>query len=230
MSPAMNDQQDINVPPGPASGLAAVASGHHAPHERMRSWARILIAVAALALGVNLWQPIWRIDLMAPQYPEGLFLQIFHDRFSGDIDKINGLNHYIGMATIHNEMFPEFGIMRYAFYLLIAWGLVAAVIGRRGVLLSWLFSLAAFLIWAVWDMFAWGYKYGHDLDPRAAIKVEGMAYQPPLIGHKKLLNFDAWSTPDVGGWVLFVAVALAALVYLVEWMRHRRTLQAKRRA
>ncbi len=60
MSPAMNGQQDINVPPGPASGLAAVASGHHGPQERMRPWSRILLALAALALGVNLWQPIWR--------------------------------------------------------------------------------------------------------------------------------------------------------------------------
>ena len=230
MSPAMNGQQDINVPPGPASGLAAVASGLHGAQERMRPWSRILLALAALALGVNLWQPIWRIDLIAPQYPEGLFLQIFHDRFSGDIDKINGLNHYIGMATIHNEMFPEFAIMRYAFGLLITWGLVAAAVGRRGVLLSWLFALAAFLIWAVWDMYAWGYKYGHDLDPRAAIKVEGMAYQPPLIGHKKLLNFDAWSTPDIGGWVLFVAVALAALIFLVEWMQQRSSYHVKKNA
>ncbi len=230
MSPAMTVPTDINEPPDPAQGLAAVVSGHRPSHDRMRPSSRMLLALAALALGVNLWLPIWRIDLAAPQYPEGLFLQIYHDRFSGDIDKINGLNHYIGMATIQNEMFPEFAIMRYAFYLLITWGLVAASIGRRGVLLSWLFSLAAFLIWAVWDMYAWGYKYGHDLDPRAAIKVEGMAYQPPLIGHKKLLNFDAWSTPDIGGWVLFIAVALAAFIYLVEWVLHRRSLQMLKNA
>jgi copper chaperone NosL len=69
----------------------------------------------------------------------------------------------------------------------------------------------------MWDMFAWGYKYGHDLDPRAAIKVEGMAYQPPLIGHKKLLNFDAWSLPDTGGWILFAAISIAALIWFIEW-------------
>ncbi|MBK7754651.1 MAG: right-handed parallel beta-helix repeat-containing protein [Flavobacteriales bacterium] len=131
--------------------------------------------------GVLAGVPIWRIDLMAPQYPEGLFLQIFHDRFTGDVDKINGLNHYIGMATIENAMFPEFAIMRYAFYLLIGWGLLAAAIGRRAALFTWLIGLFAFVIWAMWDMYAWGYKYGHDLDPRAAIKVEGMAYQPPLL-------------------------------------------------
>jgi len=60
--------------------------------------------------------------------------------------------------------------------------------------------------------------------------VEGMAYQPPLIGHKKLLNFDAWSTPDIGGWVLFVAVALAALIFLVEWMQQRSSYHVKKNA
>ncbi|HMQ75960.1 MAG TPA: hypothetical protein PKE21_08310 [Flavobacteriales bacterium] len=189
---------------------------------RLHPVSRLLLALAALALGINLVMPIWRIDLMAPQYPEGLFLQIFHDRFAGDIDKINGLNHYIGMAHIKDEMFPEFGIMRYAFYLLIAWGLVTALVGRRAVLLSWLFAIAAFIIWAVWDMYAWGYKYGHDLDPRAAIKVEGMAYQPPLIGHKQLLNFDAWSTPDVGGWALFCSSTIAAIIFTLEWRRSHR--------
>ena len=78
-------------------------------------------------------------------------------------------------------------------------------------------ALFAFVIWAMWDMYAWGYKYGHDLDPRAAIKVEGMAYQPPLFGHKKLLNFDAWSLPDTGGWILFAVISLACLVWFIEW-------------
>ena len=178
---------------------------------------RILIVIAALALGALLTVPIWRIDLVAPQYPEGLYLQIFHDRFEGDVRNINGLNHYIGMATIENDMFPEFAIMRYAFYLLIGWGLVAAAIGRRGAVFSWLMALFAYVIWAVWDMYAWGYKYGHDLDPHAAIKVEGMAYQPPLFGHKKLLNFDAWSLPDTGGWVLFGVISLACIIWFVEW-------------
>ncbi len=222
MSIGENAGKEINVSSGPASpGLTTVDHGVKLDwaHGRFHWFSRVLVAIAALAMAVNLWMPIWRIDLSAPQYPEGLYLQIFHDRFEGDIQKINGLNHYIGMATIENEMFPEFAIMRYAFYLLVVWGLIAALIGRRGAVLSWLFGLAAFTIWAVWDMYAWGYKYGHDLDPHAAIKVEGMAYQPPLIGHKQLLNFDAWSTPDVGGWVLFVAIAIAVLTYLVELRR-----------
>ncbi|MBP8824582.1 MAG: hypothetical protein KBH07_13150 [Flavobacteriales bacterium] len=185
----------------------------------MRPISRILAAFAALAMLINLVQPIWRIDLMAPQYPEGLVLQIFHDRFVGNVDQINGLNHYIGMATIHNEMFPEFEIMRYAIGLLVGWGLLAALVGRRWALASWLFGLLAFVLWAMWDMYSWGYNYGHNLDPHAAIKIEGMTYQPPLFGHKTLLNFEAWSYPDVGGYVLFVAISLAVAVFLYEWRR-----------
>jgi copper chaperone NosL len=42
-----------------------------------------------------------------------------------------------------------------------------------------------------------------------------------LIGHKQLLNFDAWSTPDTGGWILFGVMALLAGVYFLELRRKR---------
>ena len=190
----------------------------------MRLISRIIIAFAALLMLVTLIQPIWRIDLWAPQYPEGLLLQIFHNRFVGNVDQINGLNHYIGMATIHNEMFPEFKIMRYVIGILVAWGLGAALIGRLWALGSWLFGLFAFVIWAMWDMYSWGWNYGNNLDPKAAIQIEGMAYQPPLFGHKTLLNFEAWSFPDVGGYFLFASITFAVVVFLYEWRKPRTLL------
>jgi len=53
-----------------------------------------------------------------------------------------------------------------------------------------LFTLfVLFGIIAMVDFWRWEYDYGHDLDPNAAIIVPGMAYQPPLIGFKQLLNF-----------------------------------------
>jgi copper chaperone NosL len=178
-----------------------------------------MIALAALALLALLFVPIWRIDLQAPQYPEGLAIQIYADHFAGDTEKINGLNHYIGMATIHDEMFPEFVFLPKVIMALAALGVVAAIVGKRRLLFAGLITLSAFSLWALYDMYKWGYSYGHDLDPHAAIKVEGMAYQPPLIGHKKLLNFDAWSTPDIGGWVLFGIMGLLAGVYFLELRR-----------
>lgn len=198
------------------------------PTSTMRPISRVMIAIAALALLVLLFVPIWRIDLAAPQYPEGLYMQIWADHFSGDVEKINGLNHYIGMAHIKDDMFAEFTYLPKVVIALSALGLFAALWRRRIFLVGGLVALSLFSLWALWRMWDWGYKYGHELDPRAAIKVEDMAYQPPLIGHKQLLNFDAWSTPDVGGWVLFGVMALLFGVYFLEVRDLRAKLKAKR--
>lgn len=195
----------------------------------MRIVSRIMIALSALSLLILLVVPIWRIDLRAPQYPEGLYMQIHADHFSGDVEKINGLNHYIGMAHINDEMFPEFAFLPKVIMALAALGIVAAVWGKRVLLFFGLATLTLFGAWALYDMYKWGYSYGHELDPRAAIKVEGMAYQPPLIGHKQLLNFDAWSTPDIGGWILFGVMGLLAGVYFLEIRDMRRMASAQRK-
>ena len=42
-----------------------------------------------------------------------------------------------------------------------------------------------------------------NLNPNAPIIVPGMSYQPPLLGFKQLLNFGAYSYPDIGGWIMF---------------------------
>ena len=60
-----------------------------------------------------LFNPIWRIELAAPQYPEGLMILINANGLGGDVEIINGLNHYIGMKTLHNEDFIEFKILPY---------------------------------------------------------------------------------------------------------------------
>ena len=56
---------------------------------------------------------------------------------------------------------------------------------------------------------------------RAAIKVPGMSYQPPLIGGKQLLNFHATSWPDAGGWAAIAAVAVIAAIAVREWRAGR---------
>ena len=69
---------------------------------------RILVAFASGALIAVFFLPAWRIDLFAPQYPEGLMMNIWINGLSGDVEIINGLNHYIGMKHISVDMFPEF--------------------------------------------------------------------------------------------------------------------------
>jgi copper chaperone NosL len=97
--------------------------------------------------------------------------------------------------------------------------LLVALIGRRPVLYVWavLFTLGA--VAGLADFWKWGYEYGHELDPHAAIKVPGMSYQPPLIGSKQLLNFHATSWPGLGGWIAMLAVGAVVTVAVLEWRR-----------
>jgi len=175
---------------------------------------RGIIFLSGILLVVVLFVPLWQIELVAPQYPEGLVLKMHPHKIAGNVDIINGLNHYIGMKTLHTKDFIEFKILPYivGFFALLSF-IVAAQ--KRKKWLTVLFSLfVIFGIVAMVDFWRWEYAYGHDLNPEAPIQVPGMAYQPPLIGFKQLLNFGAYSIPDIGGW-LFVVVGLLLLSALL---------------
>lgn len=186
---------------------------------RMKPVSRIALVIAGMALFVVLFVPLWRIDLVAPQYPEGLMLLIYPDRLAGNVDIINGLNHYIGMRTLHEDDFVEFKILPAIISCFAILFIGVGVIGRRKLLNILLIAFVAFGIIAMIDFWRWEYDYGHNLDPNAAIIVPGMAYQPPLIGFKQLLNFGAWSFPDIGGWI-FVGAGLVLVFFVWYEARH----------
>jgi copper chaperone NosL len=182
----------------------------------MQTKSRVLIALAATLMISAYFFPLWQILLEAPQYPEGLGMKIWLHGITGNIDQINGLNHYIGMKEIIPEEFWEFKVVPYIFAGLIFLGYLAAFAGKRGFLWLWVGCLVIFAIAGFTDFYLWEYEYGHNLDPRAAIKVEGMTYQPPLIGYKQLLNFLAGSLPDVGGIAAGISGFLAVSVLFYE--------------
>ena len=186
---------------------------------------RILVAFASGALVAVFFLPAWRIDLFAPQYPEGLVMNIWINNITGDVDVINGLNHYIGMKHITVDMFPEFKYLPFvvAFFMLL--GVVVSIAGSRKLLFVYVALTVVGGALAMYDFYQWGYDYGHNLDPKAPIQVAGLSYQPPLIGHKRLLNFDAYSFPDVGGWIVIAAGLLAAGVWVTEWYLNRKKMK-----
>jgi copper chaperone NosL len=188
---------------------------------------RILIAFASGALVTVFFLPAWRIDLFAPQYPEGLTMNIWINGLSGDVDVINGLNHYIGMKHITEAMFPEFTYLPYVVGFFMLLGMIVAITGKRKLLLLYLGLTTIGGVLAMYDFYKWGYDYGHNLDPKAPIQVPGLSYQPPLFGHKRLLNFDAYSFPDIGGWVVIGAAGLAFGVWLVEYYKSRKFKREK---
>jgi copper chaperone NosL len=183
---------------------------------------RIAIALSALLMVSAYFLPLWRILMWAPQYPEWLGLKIWINNITGDLNTINALNHYIGMKHIKVEMFPEFTYLPYIVACIIGFGLLAPIINKRWSLFVYLGLLIAAGVGAIVDFYLWGYDYGHNLDPTAAIQVPGMSYQPPLIGTKQLLNFTAFSGPDVGGWVFIGSAIIVAMVIVFEIVVNRK--------
>jgi copper chaperone NosL len=183
---------------------------------------RIILALAVLSMLAAYRLPMWEIHLWAPQYPEGLNMKIWLDHLSGDFDIINGLNHYIGMALIKEEMFPEFKFMGYVLGFLVFMGLQPVFNGSRVLLQIHVALLFLAGILGLWDFYRWGHEYGHNLDPKAAISVPGMTYDPPLIGYKNLLNFTAYSGPDKGGWILIISGGITVALLAWELWRARR--------
>jgi len=174
-----------------------------------------LFAASILFVG-SLFFPMWQIDLVAPQYPEGLVLKLHAHKIGGDVEIINGLNHYIGMKTLHTENFPEFAILPYIMIAFAAASLIMVFFSNKKTITALFIAFLLFVVCAGVDFYRWNYNYGHDLDPAAAIQVPGMAYQPPLIGYKQLLNFAAYSIPDIGGWMLAGAGILIFIAMSAE--------------
>ncbi|HZK78054.1 MAG TPA: nitrous oxide reductase family maturation protein NosD [Gemmatimonadaceae bacterium] len=180
---------------------------------------RWLIALSAAMLAVVFLVPVWRISLMAPQYPEGLGMLIRINTITGmkpaDLNNINGLNHYIGMKAIVPDAIPVLHVMPMVLAALVVLGLIAALFGRRWAGWTWLGLFAAAGVAGMVEFWRWSYDYGHNLAPDAIIKVPGMTYQPPLLGSKQLLNFTAISWPDIGGWIAAAAflIGFVALVW-----------------
>ena len=183
----------------------------------MKTKERVIMAVAALLLGLVFLFPIWTIDMDAPQYPEGIGMEISINKIEGqnknDLQNINGLNHYIGMQEIDPDSIPELKIMPWIFIFLIVSGIGIAIWGNRTALLIWIILFVLFAIAGLVDFYLWSYDYGHNLNEDAAIIVPGMTYQPPLIGTKQLLNITASSWPGIGFYISLVSVGLASYAF-----------------
>ena len=146
-----------------AGSLTKIMKGH------LTIASRILVAFASGALVAVFFLPVWRIDLFAPQYPEGLTMYIWINKLTGQVDIINGLNHYIGMKHIRAEMFPEFKFIPWIVGFFMLLGMLVAVTGRRKFLFYYLALPVVGGILAMADFYKWGYDYGHNLDTTAPI-------------------------------------------------------------
>jgi copper chaperone NosL len=182
----------------------------------MKKISKILIIAASLSLVIGFLFPLWEISLEAPQYPEGLSMQIWVNKITGDLNTINGLNHYIGMKKIQPDSIKELTLMPFILAFIAATGVIVGFAGKKKLFVWWVGLFILIGAAGAVDFYVWEYDYGHNLNTEAAIKVPGMSYQPPIIGSKQLLNFVATSLPDTGGIALIGAGLLSLLVLFYE--------------
>lgn len=206
-------------------GRQSVRAAPKAPARLKIGVPSLLLLLAAAAFLAAPFLPIWRITLDAPQYPEGMGMLIWAHTITGenlhDLAIINQLNHYIGMQEIVPGSIPELRFMRPG---ILAFGALCLLVAFRprvwsATSLLLVFALAG--IAGIADMWHWGYDYGHNLDPMAAIKIPGASFQPPLIGPGSVLNFRSSSWPASGGWLLVAAGLLIIGAVLWTWRDRR---------
>ncbi|HCY74755.1 MAG: hypothetical protein IH620_02005 [Ignavibacterium sp.] len=187
----------------------------------MNKKSRIMILIASLILVLTFFFPLWTIDLIAPQYPEGLGIRIWLDQISGmkpnDLQSINGLNHYIGMKVIDPDSIPELQIMPFIILFMIVFGLFNAYIQNKKLVYAWIILFLVLGAVGLYDFYIWEYNYGHQLNPSAPIKIPGMVYQPPLIGSKQLLNINAVSLPSISAIIILFSILLTAFAIYYDF-------------
>ena len=188
-----------------------------------------LISAALLLLAMVL--PLWRMELVAPQYPAGLTMYAYGDRFEGEtegyydgfdaVKEINGLNHYIGMKPIEavNEMklFTP-GLLALALSAVAVSFVALRPRLFRGLIVAGFWFVPLFFIA---DLQYWLYNYGHSMDPEAALNTGDIT--PKVIGTTEVWNFHSQNGFEPG----FYAMILAAITIsfgppLLRWIGRRR--------
>lgn len=178
-------------------------------------WSRLFLLLAAAAIVISLFFPLWRMHLVAPQYSDGLDLFIYSYQIAGGglhgqhLVEINNLNHYIGMAPIVQADFLEMRWMPFMFGLITLLILRSVVFGQMGNVVDLFMVYCYFGVFSIGSFWYRLYTYGHNLDPHAPMHTT--PFTPLLLGTKQIANFRESSYPELGAILLCVSVLLIVI-------------------
>jgi len=184
--------------------------------------ARLAVIGAGGFLLVALFFPLWEITMFAQMFPEGIRMWIYPYKLVGgnggaDLQGINILNHYIGMREIRAQDFPEMKFIPFALGLFFLLGLRTAVFARVHQLVDLLVLFLYFGLFSLGAFFYRMYTFGHQLSPEAAFKVP--PFTPPIFGHQHIANFDVYSYPGLGTYLLAAYGLLLGVLLVIEARR-----------
>jgi copper chaperone NosL len=194
----------------------------------IRFWSRWLLVLAVVPLVAGALVPLWRIHFEAPQYPKGLDLYVRSYTIEGgnggiDLPEINTLNHYVGMRKLDPAEFADLDFIPFAIGALALLALRVAAIGDVRSLIDLAVLTGYFGAFSLGRFAYMLYTYGHDLDPRAPIRMD--AFMPPILGTKPMGNFTVSSFPELGTFLIGifgVLVMALALWHVLDALRAER--------
>jgi hypothetical protein len=166
-----------------------------------------LLMLAAFLLVVSMFLPYWSMTMHAPQYPDGLRVDVFVNRLEGDVQEIDALNHYLGMPLLDEGGRLERSI---SIISIIALGLLLAA----GVFVhnQWAGILAipalTFPLVFLADLYYILYTYGHSIDPNSALGGAIDPFTPPILGEGVIAQFRTVASFEIGLYLAFAAVAV----------------------
>jgi copper chaperone NosL len=177
----------------------------------------LFLVGAAVLIIVSIFLPYWSLVLHAPQYPQGLVVHAYLDRLEGDVQEIDGLNHYIGMRPLGEAAQLEKSISIFAIVALALLVLAAIFIHSPW---SALLALPAILLPAVFlvDLYFWLNNFGQNLDPNAALSSSIEPFTPTILGEGVIGQFRTVAFADFG---LLLACAASVLIVIGLFLQRR---------
>lgn len=169
-----------------------------------------LFAGASLLLVVSSFLPYWVLRLKAPQFPDGLQVRAYINRLVGDVQELEGLNHYVGLRSFEDAAVFERSIAVIAIIVIALLVVAALRVHNRWVAVLVLPALL-FPIAFIADLQFWLWTYGHNLDPRAPLAAAVGEFTPPVFGTAKIAQFDTLALPGIGMILAFIASGLIAV-------------------
>ncbi len=177
----------------------------------------LIIGAAALILLVSIFLPYWELTLMAPQYPEGLKMETYVNHVSGDVDEIDGLNHYIGMRSLREAAELERSlsiIMILAIVLLV----IGSIYTHSPFALVLTIPAILYPVIFLGDLYFWMHNFGMNLNPHAPLSNAVKPFVPPLLGEGFVGQFKTVASWEIG----LIMSFLASILIIVGLYFHRK--------
>lgn len=172
---------------------------------------RLPLVVVSALLASTLLLPLWTTLMEAPQYREDeiLEVEVFAGRVRGDIHEIELLNEYVGVHLPLDT--PELEASPWVLGGLLVLSLITLVLplgARRRVALVLCLLMAVLLVGGAGLLQYRLYQLGHERSPSIMARVPD--FTPPILGSKKIANFEVHMSLAAGGWAYLGALLLIA--------------------